>query len=204
MLSPGSRRLLTLFSAVAIASLTLLGALAMLQGGDTEAIRASLRLSGRISLLLFVPAFAASALASMSAHPAIKKLRARRREVGVTFAANQAAHLVLIGWLLVVGTGRPIPIFVYVLGGMGFALTFAMLATSFPGPAKALGAVRWRRLHWVGMHWLAGIFLFDFLKGSFVSDQPIAYVPYALLLIAAFALRARAAWTSRAAAVSPA
>jgi len=109
-----------------------------------------------------------------------------RPEFGLAFAGAHLAHLAMILWLASLGGSFP-PIVVGV-GGFGFVLLTAMAITSFPATAKAIGAARWRLLHRVGIHYIAGIFAYDWLTR--LGSDPIVYAPLALLLAGAYVLGA--------------
>jgi hypothetical protein len=71
-----------------------------------------------------------------------------------------------------------------------------MVATSFNRTTLAVGRTWWTRIHRTGMHYLSGIFAFDFFLRPFTQPDPVAYLPLAALLAGAYGVRF-AAWKRR-------
>jgi DMSO/TMAO reductase YedYZ heme-binding membrane subunit len=159
-------------------------------------VRAWIRASARASLALFLLAFAARPLRQLWRHPASAWLLRNRRPLGVSFAASHGLHLVAIVWF---GTGWPdafaaqVQATTLVFGGIGFAFTGAMAATSSDAAVRRLGARRWKALHASGMWTLWLIFLATFGGAAAAGGEPV-HVAAALLLVAALGLRAAARW----------
>lgn len=182
-------------AAIATAS----GALAILVGGAGEAgLRGAIRATARTSLVLFVLTFAASSINALWRGPAGKWLLRNRKFLGNGLAASQGIHAVFITWLLWLDPERLLqtiaPTSLY--GGLlGYAILLAMVVTSLPGPARALGRRRWVVLHTLGMYALLGIFVFSYLGPALVG-LPVGLV--ALVgLAAAQGLRLAAWWRRR-------
>ena len=154
--------------------------------GTESAVRSSLVISGRASFFLFLVPFVASSLVRLWPRPSTRWLMKYRGEFGLIFAGAHAAHLCLILWLASI-PGTAFAATVIAVGGFGLVLVAALALTSFPGPTRALGPRRWKRLHRVGVHYLAGIFAFDWL--SRLGRDPWVYGPLAGLLAAAYVLR---------------
>src|SRR5258705_5730213 len=88
-----------------------------------------------------------------------------------------------------------------VLGGFAYAFLAAMTATSFDRSAAWLGPRRWRRLHTTGAWVIWFVFTATFLPLTFRSAL---YWPFALLLLAALAVRVAALRSTRVARVTAA
>lgn len=163
-------------------------------GAGEEGIRVVIRATARTSFLLFAAAFVAAALRRFWPNAATIWIRANRRYLGVSFAVSHAFHLLAILQLASLTAGASltnVPLFRLLGGGMGYLLIAAMTATSFDRTAAWLGQRVWNLLHTTGMYVNWGIFMFSYGSRAFVS---VYYVPFALVLLAALALRLRAAY----------
>ena len=72
----------------------------------------------------------------------------------------------------------------YVFGGIGYAVIFAMTATSFDRTAAAIGPRAWRILHLAGGYYLWAQFMVSF--GKRIPGMPL----YSLFLIPLLAVKA--------------
>jgi len=158
---------------------------------DDTAFRAMLRLSGRLSFALWLATFAASPLVALTRSAAAKYLLRHRRGIGLMFAGSHAVHgSVLVGYALAVPTAHFL-IYVLIGGSIGFVLIAAMAITSFDGPARAIGTRAWRRLHTFGTWYISGIFALDFILTPILKGKQFepTYLPFALALLAVYAMR---------------
>jgi len=172
------------WASVAIAAMTL--AVFAVAGSGEAGMRMLLRATARSSAVLFVGAFAASALQRRFRAGWTKWLLANRRYVGVSFAVSHLVHLGAI-----VGLARTAPAVAFSavtvwLGGFGFVLVAAMTATSFDATAAWIGRRAWRVLHGFGVYYLWVVFVATFAPK--VTSE-IAAVPMTALLLAALVLR---------------
>jgi DMSO/TMAO reductase YedYZ heme-binding membrane subunit len=187
-LAAGRLRGWTLTLAVSAA----LVALAALQlawfGPGEEGIRVIVRSSARSSIALFALAFTASSLRSLWRAPATAWLLANRRYVGVSYAVSHAIHLLALVALYPVSErfASDLAAATLVGGGIAYAFTFAMAATSSDAAVRALGRRRWRLLHRIGGWYIWIIFAQSYLPRAFMDA---AYAPVALLVLAVPALR---------------
>lgn len=123
------------------------------QGWDAEGIRLAIRATARTSLVLFVMAFTASALADLLPSEATRWQRRNRRYLGVSFAVSHFIHLGVILALASVDQAlfwKLTNISTIVLAGSAYLFIAAMAATSFDRTAAWLGPRKWRLLHLVG------------------------------------------------------
>jgi DMSO/TMAO reductase YedYZ heme-binding membrane subunit len=160
--------------------------LAVPEVSDQE-IRAVIRLTAFTSLVPFVLAFSASALARLWPSPTTRWLLAERRYVGLSFAASHAGH-----GLAIAGLAWHSPSFfanvsgaTLVLGGLGYAFIAAMAATSTDAAQRALGR-GWGILHTVGIYYLWLVFVFTYMGPAMRSPF---HAVTTLALGAAWALR---------------
>lgn len=161
-------------------------------GSDEAGVRALVRVTARISLGLFLLAFAASSLRRLTPSPFTAWLLRNRRYLGVAFALSHFVHLAAI---IFIARLWPHPFFereggvvTFVGGGLGYVFIAAMAATSFDRAVTWLGARKWKRLHTIGTYYVFIIFIFAqaYLLRAFVEP---AYIPVAALLVAALIVR---------------
>jgi DMSO/TMAO reductase YedYZ heme-binding membrane subunit len=156
-------------------------------GIDDDSISLALRVSGRVAFAVLIVVFAARPLQQLLKAPWTAKLLRNRRLLGVAFAGIHTAHLGLIFM-----RAHHVPEFSYTFNPLGtivYTIIFAMLITSFSGPARALGPKAWKTLHKLGIFVLFGGFLWTQLPRS--SDE-LEFANGLLIVIAAAALLLRA------------
>jgi sulfoxide reductase heme-binding subunit YedZ len=178
-------------SAKAIALAVFTSALAVaaalgLNGFGALGWHAAVRVTAVMAFLLWWLAFTAGPLARLAPGAFTRTLRARRRGLGLAFATVLAAHGIAI---LALARREPETISPgpeLAFGGLGFALAFAMAATSTDAAVRRIGGRRWRALHLVGHTLLAALFAASY-GGRFAEDA--AYWPACALLVVALALR---------------
>ena len=134
---------------------------ALIMPGSEDGLRRMIRVSGRVSALVFSVAFATSSLQRLLPNQGTLWLLHNRRQVGLLFAWSQLLHLLA---LVALGQWYPEPFLVHLSavtltgGGLAYFFTFAMAATSNDRAARWLGPARWRRFHQVGSWWIWIIF----------------------------------------------
>ena len=158
-------------------------------GVSEDAVRSVVRVTARSSLVLFLLAFTASSLhAFLRSGTSAWALR-NRRHLGVSFAASHTVHLLA---LVALGLRFPDPFLVdleaiaVIGGGLAYVFLYAMTLTSFAGPARALGARRWKTLHTAGAWYIWIIFAQSYIPRALANPS---YVPFAAALVAAAGLR---------------
>jgi DMSO/TMAO reductase YedYZ heme-binding membrane subunit len=175
---------------VAASTALIAGASALLltrRGADVDRLRTVIRFTARTSLVLFLAAFTASALARLRPGAATGWLLRHRRYLGVSFAASHVMHLMAI-----VAFARVAPELFWshtapttlVVGGVGYVLIAAMTATSCDRAVGWLGPRHWQRLHTVGVYYLWAVFLITY--GAAGKPETL---PEVIALLAAFGLR---------------
>jgi DMSO/TMAO reductase YedYZ heme-binding membrane subunit len=193
------RRGVALVAVAGILAAALTAAQLAHHGVELAGFRAALRATARLSLVLFLLAFVASSINKLKL-PGGKLLLRYRKYLGNAFAASHFVHLATIFALIATHTaafraertiGSLVP------GMITYALIAAMVVTSFPRPAAALGRRRWLVLHKIGMYAIFAVFTVTSLDGF--KSEPLYAFPLAALLVA-LALRAGAAsmrWRAR-------
>lgn len=196
-MSNNQRTATAFIGATALTSIAAGAYLAFAGMGD-DSIRLSLRVSGRIAFVVLLVVFAARPLQQLLKAPWTARLLRNRKLLGVAFAGIHTAHLGLI--LIRINQLPDFGVsFEKNLPGMFvYAFIFAMLTTSFDGPARALGKKPWKALHKVGLFFLVFAFTQSQLPNSMdelelVNGLLIALAAVALVIrIAAFVAKYRA------------
>lgn len=155
----------------------------------TEALRLTIRGTARISLLLFLTAFTASALHRLLPGRMSGFLLRNRRHFGLSFALSHFVHLTAIilltqqdpelFWKLT-NVGN------IITGGSAYLFIVAMTLTSFDTMARRIGTKVWHALHTTGAWyiWLS----FGVAFGKRAAMNPY-YWPAVALIIAALAIK---------------
>jgi hypothetical protein len=187
-------------AAFAIASLLATTLLATFGAGD-DGTRIALRVTARWSYLLFWPAYAGPALATVFG-PAFRPLAQRAREFGLAFAAAHLPHLALVIWLYAISAQPPVSTFVLVFFGVAAFYTYLLAVLSLGALPARLKPDAWRLLRTVAVEYIALVFLVDFLRRPLAGGRlhVIAYAPFVALAalgivvrVAALVRRARGA-----------
>jgi len=180
-------------------AMSLLFVVRLLAGGGfvEEGIRAVVRTTAQTSLIFFTAAFVASSLRALMPTPATRWLLVNRRFLGISMGFSHAVHLAS---LIALGTVSQsfidgLNATTLIGGGLGFALCFAMTATSNNRAVAWLGASRWRALHKTGGYYLWFIFFQSYL-GRALAVSPVYALPVALLAVT-LVLRLTAWWQQR-------
>jgi DMSO/TMAO reductase YedYZ heme-binding membrane subunit len=134
-------------------------------------------------------AFTASALATLLPNSTTRAVLARRRGIGLGFAAALGVHGLAILRLATLEAEILTPSLQLFGGALGFLLVAAMVATSNDAAVRQLGPARWHRIHLSGQIFLAGVFALTY--AGLVFDDP-SFWPGLALLVGALGLRAAA------------
>jgi len=167
-------------------------------GANDESIQLALRVSGRVAFAILIVVFAARPLQQLLKTPWTAKLLRNRKMLGVAFAGIHTAHLGLILMLVNQSPDFAVSFENNLLGMFVYAFIFAMLITSFDGPARAIGKRPWKVLHKSGLFFLVSAFTLTQLPQSldqleFINGLLLALVAIALVIrITAFLVRYRA------------
>jgi DMSO/TMAO reductase YedYZ heme-binding membrane subunit len=158
-------------------------------GGDVEGLRLAIRATARTSLVLFVIAFTASALADLLPSEVTRWQRRNRRYLGVSFAVSHFIHLGVILALASVDQAlfwKLTNLSTIVLAGSVYLFIAAMAATSFDRTAAWLGPRKWRLLHLIG-----GWYIWISFAVAIGKRVPLDrfYWPMAALVLAAAIVR---------------
>jgi hypothetical protein len=152
----------------------------------------ALRVTGRLSFLLFWPAYAGAAMAALFGQR-FGILAWHGRNFGLAYASAQLPHLglvVWIGWIshqTVVEAAMP-------FFAVGIVWTYVLALSSVERLYNAFSPNLWRVLRNVGLEYIAVVFFADFVIAPIQRGvgHPIQYVPFAILLIVGSLLRVAA------------
>lgn len=154
-------------------------------GFSSDSIRMAARATARTSLLLFLPVFAASALAQFAPGRSTAWLLRNRRYLGVGFAASHGLHAVT----LAVFAARDPALFAdmtnlvtFIGGGSTYLFILLMAATSFDRAVRVLGLRNWRILHRIGVWYIAITFIAT--NAGRLPDMPVYWAVIGAILLA--------------------
>lgn len=155
-------------------------------GTGIRGVTEALRVTGRVSFILFWPAYASSVLSRLNL-PVLSAIPRLRREFGLGFAASHSVHAALILWLFQIAQHRPLPLSTLVFDSIGLVWVYTLAALSADHLRRMLKPQVWRFLFTVGLEWIALVFLSDFLilqlhRGGVFS---LSYLPFTILLLLA-------------------
>ena len=157
-------------------------------GWNAIAIKHAIDATGRSSLILFAIAFTASSIESLWTSSFTRWSLRNRRWIGLSFAASHFIHLGLIVSMSILFPNpflREQSLGQWLFGGLAYVFVFLMALTSTDHAQHWMGMKSWKRLHYVGSHWIWTVFLFTYLKH--VKEGPLwFYLPFlvfTLLLI---------------------
>lgn len=164
-------------------------------GADERGIDDALLLTGRISFLLFLPAYAGSAAAALFG-PAFAAVKRHGRHFGLAFASAHVVHLGLVAWLCYAGAAPPAASFVFF--GIAAAWAYLLAIVSAQTFQKAVGHRGWQLIKLIGLNYIAAAFAADFMRAPPDADAKylLGYLPFIMLAAGGFALRI-IAWAAR-------
>jgi DMSO/TMAO reductase YedYZ heme-binding membrane subunit len=162
-----------------------------LAGLNAPAIKDAIDATGRSSLILFSIAFTCSSIESLWPSSLARWTLRNRRWIGLSFASSHFIHLGLIVSMTVL---FPDP-FVseqsmaqWVFGGLAYGFVFLMALTSTDQAQRWMGMKNWKRLHFVGSHWIWTLFLLTYVKH--VKEGPLCfYLPFLVFTLALIPMR---------------
>jgi hypothetical protein len=163
-----------------------------LMGAGERSTAIALRLTGRLSLLLFWPAYAGGAMAVLFG-PHFGVLARHGRDFGLAFASAQLVHLGLVGWHGWI-SHQPVVEAAMPFFAIGILWTGVLALSSVERLHNVLGPDLWRILRVVGLEYIALVFFADFVIGPIQGGvtHPIEYVPFSILIIVGPILRVAA------------
>jgi hypothetical protein len=149
----------------------------------------ALQVTARWSFILFWPAYAGGATAALCG-PHLSGLARRGRELGLAFASAQLIHVGLVFWLIHIAAGAD--------GAMTFfwvaiLCTYLLALFSLPRLRDSLGPRLSRTFRAIALEYIALAYAADFILGPLqskgLSNYPLSYLPFALMLVVGVGLR---------------
>lgn len=161
---------------------------------NEESNRLLVRLSARMSGILFCLAFGASAFHAWFKNSFSWWIFMNRKFWGISFAL---LHLIHLGFLVLLQQYFH-PVFEraattsLLAGGLVYLFLILMLLTSFPFFAKKITSKNWKILHTLGGYWIWLIFMISYVKR--VINGSNEYIPLVLLFSITILLRIWKKW----------
>jgi sulfoxide reductase heme-binding subunit YedZ len=170
-----------------------------LRGTGSDGVELALRTTARVSFVWFLLAYLATPLHVLAEGPVSRWLLRRRRALGVVFGASMTMHVAFILALFRIHSPERPPMVTdadFWIGIPGLVLVALMTATSFDALKRALGPVRWAKLHRTGLHVVWAIFflcLVDSVGRKEAVSPLLEYHVFIAMLVVALVLRVAAA-----------
>jgi hypothetical protein len=153
----------------------------------------ALHLTGRLSFLLFWPAYAGAATATLFG-PRFEILMRHRRDFGLAYASAHLVHVSLVAHLVSMSE-RPFLEAIMPFFAVGVVWTYVLALFSWERLSGLLSRSFWRAVHNIGLEYLAMVFLSDLvllpIRGH--AKRPLEYLPFSILAIAGPLVRLAAA-----------
>ena len=162
-----------------------------LAGWNAPAITHAIDATGRSSLILFAIAFTASSVESLWSSSLSRWSLRNRRWIGLSFASSHFIHLGLIISMTVFFPDpfvRDQSMAQWVFGGLAYGFVLLMALTPTDRDQHWMGMKNWKRLHFVGSHWIWVLFLLTYVKH--VEEGPLGfYLPFLVFTLALIPIR---------------
>jgi methionine sulfoxide reductase heme-binding subunit len=157
-------------------------------GFNATTLFIAVRLTARMSGLLFSMAFTASSFHLLAHNSFSKWMLKNRRYIGVSFASVHLIHLGLIVSLQLIFKAviPSIQLFNTVIGIVAYVFVIAMLFTSFPRFSGKLSKKQWKLLHTVGGYWIWMVFMYTYMQRA---KNDYLYLALTLFFAAVFLIR---------------
>jgi hypothetical protein len=162
--------------------------------GIERGVYVALAATARLAFLIFWPAYAGGALASLFGSVFLP-LRRHARDLGLAFAAALSVHLGLVASLCVIGHVPDLHTFL--IFGVAAGFTYLLALLSIRQVRQALPRTLWLLIRAVAMNYILFAFLLDFAR--FPSNNlrdAVKYLPFAALGFVGPILKF-AAWATR-------
>jgi hypothetical protein len=159
-------------------------------GTNEHGTVAALRATGRLSYLLFWPAYAGGSLARVLG-PRLAPLAQRARCLGLAFAAAHLVHIGLVVWLYHISARPPLSETMFLFFAIAVAWVYLLALLSIARVARVVGRGLCRLLRTIGIEYIAFAFLLDFVITPLRLgvERPVEYLPFAILAVAGPMLR---------------
>jgi hypothetical protein len=156
----------------------------VIYGVGERATAIALGATARWSFLLFWPAYAGGAIASL--WPRLNRLARYGRELGLAYASAQLIHVGLVLWIMHVASA---PGGAMVFFWIGIFWTYVLALFSLPQLQGVLGPSPWRVLRTIALEYIAIAFAADLITAHWQEIGRLSYLPFALMLVSGAGLR---------------
>ena len=161
-------------------------------GLTDEALGRLLRITARLAFLIFLVAFIARPLHGLFVTDTTRWLRRERRSFGLAFASMHTVHAGVIVLSANLNPDFGLLATRNAFGALVYLLILVMVITSFDGPARAIGAANWRRLHKTGLYVIGIAFLQTIVPRDSAELQDPARIALVMVTTAAILIRVAA------------
>ena len=171
------------------AALTLVVVVLAAMGTGEKGTGIALHLTGRLSVLLFWPAYAGAAMAALFG-PRFGILARHGRDFGLAYASAQLVHVGLVAHLVSM-SGRPTVESIMPFFAVGVVWTYVLALSSLERLSNLFSSSLWRVLRNIGLEYLALVFFADLvlLPIRANTNRPFEYLPFSILIIVGPILR---------------
>ena len=176
-------------SAAVCAALAVVVVVLATKGSGGKGTGIALHLTGRLSFLLFWPAYTAAALATLFG-PRFNILVQHRQDFGLAYASAHLVHVGLVAHLVAMSE-RPITESMMPFFAVGVVWTYLLALSSWEQSNRLFTPSFWRVLRNIGLEYLALVFFTDLVLLPIRShtNRPLEYLPFSILIIAGPILR---------------
>lgn len=152
---------------------------------EVDGVRATIRLTARTSLTLFLLAFTASSLVKLFPSNFTKWILKNRRSFGLSFAFSHFIHAIAIYRLASIDLAlfkQLTNIVSYVAGGSCYLVIILLAITSLYPVRRLMKPQTWAKLHTFGIWYIWAFFLINF--GKRAPHNPMYLIAIVPILIA--------------------
>jgi DMSO/TMAO reductase YedYZ heme-binding membrane subunit len=179
----------SIVGAVAIALILGITVEAMTAAAPADGVRGIIRMTARISFVLFALAFSASASLHFWPNALTRWQMRSRRHLAVAFALSQTVYAVALfslGQIAPVELAAETNVAIWVIGGLAYVFTVLMALTSFESATQLVSPRAWSALHVIGSYYIWLIFASYYFSRAAIIP---AYIPVAALVAFVLVLR---------------
>lgn len=150
-------------------------------GANEAGYLSFVRLTARNSAFLFVLAFSSTAILQLWSNPVTLWLSNSKKVLFQNFAISHFVHLAGIFAYFSQDGVDPAPIEIILVGGLGYFLIAALLATANNFSKRLLGTA-WNRLHVFGVYYLWVVFAYSYYGRA--NKSAMYFALFSMMIIA--------------------
>jgi hypothetical protein len=178
-----------------VGGLTLAMMAILVKGAGPNGIGVGLRLTARLSYIIFWLAYVGRALPVLFGH-SFWFIGQRGRQLGLAFASAQLVHVGLVGWLAWLSRPESVADAVMPFFAIAIVWTYLLAALSTDYARRVMNPHILTAIFTIGSEYIALTFFADFiLTPKYPIQYPILYVPFWIMLFVGPLLRLTAAVT---------